>query len=100
MPPLCVWTRGCTSASFVGAFMDGLEVDDKARIPANGGGENWQLAADARGTFPLDHDHNKAGASGGRGNAFMVPLPAPCSVPLTPRPLRNPPLSGLASFKM
>ena len=39
-----------------------LEVDDKCKIRANDGGTHWQLAADTRGTFPPDHDHNMAGA--------------------------------------
>ena len=30
----------------------------------------------------------------------LVTLPAPCRAPLTLRPLRDPPLTGLTSFKM
>ena len=39
-----------------------LAVDDKSKTRANDGGVNWQLAADARGLFPLDHDQTMAGA--------------------------------------
>ena len=39
-----------------------LAVDDKSKTRANDDGVNWQLAADARGSIPLDHDHNMAGA--------------------------------------
>ena len=39
-----------------------LAADDKSKTRANDGGANWQLAADARGSFPLDHNHNMAGA--------------------------------------
>ena len=39
-----------------------LAWDDKCKTRANDGGTHWQLAADTRGTFPLDHDHNLAGA--------------------------------------
>ena len=34
-----------------------LQVDDKSSTRANDGGANWQLAADTRGTFPIDHDY-------------------------------------------